>query len=360
MPILSPLLATLMTVVQVPFGPLNNRSLPISSSEFTFIALGDNRPAGAGLPPTGSFRELLKEVSVIGPSFVLSSGDLLYGNEETVEQYKREVAWTKPLLESLPCPFFNAPGNHEIYGKPEFLNLYTSLLGPIYGKFEFGGYRFLAVCTELPAEVPSVFGSQLDWLKRELGKPKPTVVFHHHPIYKRPSNPDSKGDAEVSNAQDLAALYLAGGVKLVLEGHDHVYNDQTHDGVHYVIAGGAGAPLDGPPMDGGFFHFLLVHVKGDVIETTPIPMGAVEVTPISDGTVAVGEYADVDLPVTNVRIFSKEKPTGVTAQYTSKTKRKAVEAELVSVEKHESGYESRIALTLPKHRATFISLTFAK
>jgi Calcineurin-like phosphoesterase len=360
MPFISASLALLLTRFQAPFAPLNHRSLPTSSQEFTFVALGDNRPAGAGLPPTGSFRELLKEVSVIGPAFVLSSGDLLYGNEETVDQYRQEVAWTKPILDSLPCPFYNAPGNHEINGKSEFLNLYTSLLGPTYGKFEFGGYRFLAVCTELPADAPSVFGPQLDWLKGELASPKPTVVFHHHPIYKRPSNPDAKGDAEVSNAQDLAALYRTGGVKLVLEGHDHVYNDQTHDGVHYVIAGGAGAPLDGPPLDGGFFHFLLVHVKGDTIETTPIPIGSVEVTPISDGQVAVGEYADLDLPVTNVRIFSKEKPIGVTARYASKAKRKMVEAELVSVEKHEGGYEARVALTLPKHRATFISLMFAK
>jgi hypothetical protein len=120
-------------LAQAPFAPLNHKPLPSSKDDFYFVALGDNRPAGSGLPPTGTYREILKEVSIIDPEFVLSTGDLLYGNEETLDQYKQEEVWMKPLLDTLPCPFFNVPGNHEINNNPEFLDEYTKTMGPTYG-----------------------------------------------------------------------------------------------------------------------------------------------------------------------------------------------------------------------------------
>jgi len=348
-----------LTLSQSPFVPLNHRSLPPTKSDFYFVALGDNRPAGAGLPPTATYRELLKEVSILGPSFIISTGDLLYGNEETIEQYRQEIVWIKPLLNALPCPFYNVPGNHEIDNRPEFLAEYAKSLGPLYGAFDYGGYRFIAVCTELPADKPSVFGKELTWLKDELTTSRPTFTYQHHPVFKRPTNPDPKEEAEVANASELHQLYIKGGVKIAFEGHDHVYNAQVHDGIQYIIAGGSGAPLDAGPTDGGFFHFVLVHVNGDQVEATPIPMGALEVIPVREGEVAVAGYADADLPIANLRIGSKRKPKGATAGYmTKKGKMKDVDVSIVRVSEVARGYEAQVSFILPMHRATLVKLTY--
>lgn len=342
---------------QTALTPLNHKPMPPESSDFTFIALGDNRPAGAGLPPTRTYRELIEEVSVIGPAFVLSSGDLYYGNEETLDMYKQEEAWMKPLLESLPCPFYNAPGNHEINNRADFLAEYQASTGPLYGSFEYGGIRFVAVCTELPGSKAHVDGAQLDWLKGLLGTKKPTVLFQHHPIFKRPTNPDAKEEAQVADSAVLHALYVAGGAQMVVEGHDHIYDQQTVDGVNYTIAGGAGAPLDGQTKDGGYFHFLLVHVKDGQMTATPVPLGTLEILSQGDGKTFAANYADTDLPISNLRVTSTFEPKAVTASYTTKKgKATDVAVKILKVEKSETGYVATLGLQLPKHRATLVKL----
>lgn len=346
-------------LLQIPFQPLNHKPLPPSQNDFYFVAMGDNRPAGAGLPPTHTFKELLKEISVIDPTFVISTGDLLYGNEESLDQYKQEEAWMKPLVDTLPCPFYNVPGNHEVNNRPEFLDEYTKTMGAAYGKFDFGGYRFVAVCTELAGANAAVDGSELAWLKQEFGKPQPTITFEHHPVFERPGNSDTQEEACVANATEMSDLYKQGGVKLAFEGHDHVYNRQEHDGVSYIIAGGSGAPLDAAPTDGGYFHFVLVHVSPSGVDATPVPMGAIEVVDRGDGSAVISDYADVNLPVSNLTITSKQKPAGVSAGYkTKKGKVKEVDSRILETRATGNGYETRVALVLPKHHATFVTLSF--
>jgi len=338
-----------------PFGSLNHQTLPASTNDFWFVALGDNRPAGAGLPPNRTFRELLEEVGIIGPKFIISSGDLLYGNEDTMDQFKQEIAWARPLLEALPCPFYNAPGNHEINNRADLLDAYTAAFGEPYGTFNYGGYKFVGVCTEFPAPKASIFGAQLDWLKSTLADKSPAIVFQHHPVFARETNAEE--GATIEGAASVHEMYRDGGVKMVVEGHDHIYNAQVHDGVDYRIAGGAGAPLDGQPGEGGYFHFMLVHAHDGKLEATPIPLGTLEITPISDGVVAASDYADTDLPVTNLKIESKFLPHSVTADYTTKAgKPKAVDVKISGMEKVRGKYVTRVSLTLVKHRATFVRL----
>ena len=351
---ISTLVCALLT--QAPFPSINQRPLPTSKSDFWFVALGDNRPAGAGLPPTQTFKSLLAEVGTIGPEFVLSSGDLLYGNEETLKQYNQEIQWIKPLVRSLPCPFFNAPGNHEINNRADFYKAYTNAFGAPYGAFDFGGFRFVAVCTEIPAEKPSIFGDQLDWLKKTLDGSKPAVVFQHHPVFVRASNSE-KETAHVDQSAEIHQIYLKGGAKLVIEGHDHIYNAQVHDGIDYRIAGGAGAPLDGPAEEGGYYHFVLVHAHDGQLDATVVPLGTLEVLPNGDGSVIVSDYANVDLPCTNVVIKTSFKPKSLKASYTTKKKKVvAVTAQILSTQKVGTAYETRVSLVAPRAHATEIQL----
>lgn len=353
------MIATTLFLATLPFAPLNHKSLPAPTNDFYFVAMGDNRPAGAGLPPTATFRGLLNEVAAIGPAFVLSTGDLFYGNEESVEQYKIEEGWMRPLLEALPCPFYNSAGNHEINNRPEFLSEYEAQWGQCYGSFEYGGLRFVAVCPELPAERPGIYGEQKAWLEGLLSDHKPSVIFQHHPVFARSTNTDPKEDATIKDAAQVHALYRDGGVKVVFEGHDHIYDRQEHDGIPYIIAGGSGAPLDGPTNVGGFFHFVLVHVVDGKVEATVVPAGTLEVVKLKDGSTAAGNYADVDLPASNILIDADRTPKGVTASYTTKKgKPKEVTASVVSVTKTARGFQVRVSAVLPKHRATIFRLTY--
>lgn len=349
------LLAASALAQSAAFAPLNHKPLPPESSDFYFVALGDNRPAGAGLPPTGTFREILREVAILGPSFVISSGDLLYGAEESLADYQREEHEVQELVNLLPCPFYNAPGNHEVSNKPEFLAEYTKTFGAPYGKFEFGGVRFLGLCSDLPGPSPLIGGDQLAWLKGVLKDRKPTVAFFHHPVFAR--KPDPSDSATIANHDEIHRLFVDKGVETVLEGHDHIFNEQIHDGVHYMIAGGAGAPLDGAPMEGGFFHFALGHAHGGKIDLTPIPLGAIELYQNQPNQAILGSYADGALPVRNLRVVCDHEPHSVKATYsTKKAKDLPVEAKLLRVEKGIGRWVAVVALDPPAHRATRIAL----
>ncbi|HTQ11571.1 MAG TPA: metallophosphoesterase, partial [Fimbriimonadaceae bacterium] len=168
------------------FQPVNHIPLPPEKTDFYFVALGDNRPAGAGQPPTDVFKEILREVSWIHPAFVISTGDLIYGNEETLQQYKQECAWIKPLVAEIGVPFFNAPGNHEMNARPEFQAEYTKELGQMYGSFDYGGCRFIALATDTGTTTAQYTPEELTWLNQALSDKKPAFIYQHRPIYIRP------------------------------------------------------------------------------------------------------------------------------------------------------------------------------
>ncbi|MCB8933735.1 MAG: metallophosphoesterase [Fimbriimonadaceae bacterium] len=348
------LAATVLATVcraQGVFPPINHIPLGPSKTEFTFVALGDNRPAGAGLPPTRVFQEILREVAWIHPDFVLSTGDLLYGNEESMEQYRAECAAIKPLIGAIGVPFFNAPGNHEIAGKPEFEMEYIKQFGPLYGSFEFGGCRFIALSTDSAAFPAKLGPDQYAWLNGQLADKRPSFVFGHHPIIAREGN-DEPGKT-VEQGPELVTKFSESNVKAVFEGHDHVFNHQTRGGVEYFIAGGAGAPLDAPPEQGGFFHFVLVHVKDGVMDATVVPLNAIDVTEDGDHAI-VSSYCDSDLELGNLTVTVATLPKTITAQADKKGKMAEVPVRLVSSEKLASGYRLHLAFTLTKHRQTIL------
>ena len=51
-------------------------------------------------------------------------------------------------------------------------------------------------------------------------------------------------------------------VRVIFQGHEHLFLGKRINGIDYVITGDAGAPLDGEPQNGGFYHFLLAGVDG--------------------------------------------------------------------------------------------------
>ena len=304
------------------------------------------------MPPTPIFRAMLKDVANLGPVFVLSSGDIVFGKDEPLDMYKSEFDKIQVLINELPCPLFNAPGNHEISERPEFYSEYTKRVGPTYGSFNFGQWKFIEVSTEEVGFSPAVAPTEMDWLQQVLSSPEPKMAFHHHPIYTRKTNTEE--GAGVTNHDAVEALYKAGNVKYVFQGHDHVFNHQEHAGINYYITGGAGAPLDAPPAEGGYFHFLVVHVTGQMVEIDPIPAGAIQVTPTESGEI-VGNYSDFPLHFHHLMVPCKAKPNSVSA-HSVKKKSTPVEAKLVGVEAVKGGYLAIIDLTAPPHLPTYVEL----
>ncbi|MFI5385095.1 MAG: metallophosphoesterase family protein [Fimbriimonadales bacterium] len=342
------------TAFQGPFQPINHIPLPPDRDDFTFVALGDNRPAGSGQPPTDVFKRILTEVAWIHPAFVLSTGDLIYGNEESIEQYRKECAWIKPLVAGVGVPFFNAPGNHEINARAEFQSEYTKQFGAMYGSFDYGGCRFIGLATDQADSTAKFTPAELSWLDTALADKKPAFIFQHRPYFAR--KPDPSDAATVDSAPAIAAKFAPANVKAVFEGHDHVFNHTTHGGVEYYIAGGAGAPLDAAPEEGGFFHYLLVHVRnGKVEDITVMPLGSIDVRQ-NGSDIRVSSYVDADVDLGNVVVTWPTQPTSVHAAYDKKGKMADTDAAIVAVEKGDGGFRVHLSLSLKKHRQTIVHL----
>jgi hypothetical protein len=340
-----------LALAQTSFPSINKLPLPASATKFDFVALGDNRPAGVGLPVTPVFREILKEVEMIKPTFILSSGDLVYGNEEPLDTYKHELDDMTGILGKLDIPFFNAPGNHEMAQKPDFIKEYASRFGPLYGSFNYGGWEFVALVTDRPDKESSLTESEIADLGTLIDGGSPTCVFMHHPVFARETNKED--GATVEQAAMLHDLFKGHNVKAVFEGHDHVYNHQQHDGVDYYIAGGAGAPLDAPPQGGGFFHYVIVHIDGDKISTDVIPVGSLVVEPLGADW-AVSDYSDYDIQARNIMVTLKDKPSSVVATLVKKKGPEPIDAQIVSTEQTADGWLVHVSLLVSKHRKTML------
>jgi 3',5'-cyclic AMP phosphodiesterase CpdA len=305
------------------------------------------------LPATDTFREILKEVETIHPAFVLSSGDLVYGNEEPIETYRHEMDEIQGLLKNLDVPFYNAPGNHEIAHRQDFQDEYEKRFGPLWGAFEYGGWRFLALSTDQANADASISAEEMAYVSQTLAKDEPTCVYMHRPVFGR--NGNTEEGAIVKQAPELHKLFRTHNVKAVFEGHDHVHNHQTHDGIEYYIAGGAGAPLDAAPQDGGFFHYVIVHVDGEKLSFDVIPAGGLTQTEV-DGQTVLGNYSNFDIQANDVQVRVKREPSSVTGASESKKGSTPVEAKLVGISQIGDEWIAHVSVRVAKHKKT--TLTF--
>ncbi len=296
-----------------------------TSTHFTFIAAGDNRPAGPNDPQPQTLAQILTDSKQFQPVFMLWSGDTIAGfriagkgmnRSKLIGEYDEFFG----IAHGAGVPIFNSPGNHEMDSlektdkgtmletpDAEMEKLYLERMkypanAPPYGAFNYGNSRFIAVDTE---EVPTILTlrsegkivnnnlkldpgfvsqTQMKLLANDLeaNKNKAHIfVFMHHPI--KPARRGSRLNKE--NADELEALFAKyPNVSFVIAAHEHLYynasgntlnpgsrTDPSSGGPGYLVSGGAGAPLDGCPNSSSKncspnFHYLVFEVNGNTVD----------------------------------------------------------------------------------------------
>ena len=295
-----------------------------ASTRFTFIAAGDNRPAGPHDPQPQTLAQILQDTKRFQPAFMLWSGDTIagfrvLGKSVNVAQLTAQYEEFFSIAAKAGVPIFNSPGNHEMdsldksntgtFETPDadMQKLYLKVMqypanAPAYGAFNYGNSRFIAVDTE---EVPSmltlrspgktvaknlqldpgyVTATQMKLLASDLeaNKNKAHIfVFMHHPI--KPARQGSQLNKE--NADELEALFAKyPNVSFVIAAHEHLYYNATGNtlnpasrtnpasgGPGYLVSGGAGAPLDTCPNPSSkncsaTNHYLVFDVNGNTVD----------------------------------------------------------------------------------------------
>ncbi len=192
----------------------------------------------------------------------LHLGDMAYGSGEFTEFEAHVFDIYRDLLHRVPS--YPTMGNHEYKtgkGTP-YLDVYSlwemaykEKKQERYYSFDYGNIHFVTIDSNEGSLLASVVDlndsddcNMLDWLEDDLAASKADwkIAFFHHPPY----SSSTRGATGMVTA-NVVPILEAGGVDLVLVGHDHHYERTARiaagkvdaKGIRYAIVGSGGAGL---------------------------------------------------------------------------------------------------------------------
>ena len=229
------------------------------SRPLRILAFGDS---GSGSPEQAALRDVFMEEDY---DLFLHLGDMAYGDGEFVEFEANMFAVYRDLLHRVPS--WPTIGNHEMKtdsGQP-YLDVYylpeqawREEENEYYYSFDQGNVHFVSLDSNGERLVPIALDSagnvdddMVDWLADDLASSDAEwkIAIFHHPPY------SSSSRAPNGLVRDqLLPVLEAGGVDLVLVGHDHHYErtvpmaggcvaEDPLSGITYIVAGAGGAGL---------------------------------------------------------------------------------------------------------------------
>jgi hypothetical protein len=208
--------------------PCPANDLPLKPNSVRFAVIGDMGTGEKAQYEIAQQMERYREKTMF--DFVLMLGDNIYGGK-SVGDMKRKFEYPYQALLNAGVKFYASLGNHddpnERFYKP------FNMGEKRYYSFKRGNAEFFALdSTYMSPE-------QLNWLTRSLSGSSAAwkICFFHHPLYSdgRFHGPDT--DLRMR----LEPIFQAYGVKLVLSGHDHVYERiKPHNGIYYFVLGNSG------------------------------------------------------------------------------------------------------------------------
>jgi 3',5'-cyclic AMP phosphodiesterase CpdA len=199
--------------------------LPLKQDSVRFAVIGD---MGTGDKPQyeiAAQMEASREKTKF--DFVLTLGDNIYGDKDMKKKFEDPY---KPLLDA-GLKFYASLGNHdnpnERFYKP------FNMSEKRYYNFKKGNAEFFALDSNY------MDPEQLAWLDKALHDSSAAwkICYFHHPLYSdgKFHGPDTDLRAR------LEPVLQAGGVRLVLTGHEHLYERiKPHNGIYYFVLGNSG------------------------------------------------------------------------------------------------------------------------
>jgi predicted phosphodiesterase len=193
-----------------------------------------------------TFRTLVPRLKEADIDLLFVAGDFVQHGYKLREW---QTEWFSPLsIDGFgqSTPLMMARGNHDANGA--FAHAYAPLPGNSHWyAFTRNGVRFIVLDSESdPVKTPA----QLRWLEDELASDASRyaefriVSFHKPPFSNRWHSKTSTYDGETWVRNHVVPLMARYKVDLVVTGHAHAYQRRDHEGVRYLVVGGAGGALD--------------------------------------------------------------------------------------------------------------------
>lgn len=261
-----------------------------ASRELRFVVIGDSRPITGTLKQSPPYKQMLWETDLIAPSLMVHVGDLVFGYMSGANSLEAQYADLVQTMSPVRTPIHYAIGNHEI-GATGGEALFSRDVGKLWYSFNMGKSHFIILNSDCcgDGDKGTLGPEQLEWLKGDLAAASGAAnvfVFMHKPMFDNQNNRRGSSWNDLAMRDEVHDMFVkAGNVRAVFAGHIHIYGDVTFDGIPYYITGGGGAETEHPER-GGFYHYLLVSVRGtnmDVRVVEPYHLWY-ECEPACDGT----------------------------------------------------------------------------
>lgn len=246
----------------------------VSAQEFKFAFLTDMH-----VHSDSTLGQVDRRLRSLPPlvELILSGGDNVdIDNLKTTELSggEQRLKQLKNLFERTKKPYHMAIGNHDRFsrdlrnGKNDF-ELFEKTFGQTYYTFEHKGWKFIVLNSVETKDNHYVIGEQqLQWLRdvvKNTAKDQPVVVISHVPFlsvyYPVLEGQYTAADTFI-NQKQVFDLFKTHNLKLVLQGHMHLYEEIKVKGVQFITAGAVSGNWWQGNFEGTDPGHLEVDVKG--------------------------------------------------------------------------------------------------
>ncbi|GGG74449.1 hypothetical protein GCM10007415_02410 [Parapedobacter pyrenivorans] len=225
------------------------------------------------------FKQAIQLAETKGVDFILTGGD--NADVDAMKSNQRETAVRlfseyKAVVDQSSLPFKYTIGNHDRYwGDGEKSGtygekLFESFFGETYYSFEHRGWLFIVLnSAQICDGQYCVDDTQQLWLSDLLARTpadQPIIVSTHVPFLSLyyPVLEGKYTDADTFvNQKEIFDMFGAHNLKLVLQGHQHLYEEIKVKGVQFITAGAVSANWWGGAFHGTEEGFLKVDIAGD-------------------------------------------------------------------------------------------------
>lgn len=258
------------------------------NSDFKFAFLTDIHLNEKAKNCFQGFEQAIEHAKNNQAQFIITGGDNVdidvLGNrkQEAEALYKK----FRKTLDNAEIKIYPTIGNHDRFmGENKTDELYNDgmfekHISKTYYSFEYQGWHFIVLnSTKTCNNNYCIDKPQIDWLKNELeklSKETPIIVSVHVPflsVYYPAVDGEYKPTDTFSNFKEVWDMFKNYNLKLVLQGHMHLYEEIKIKNVQFITGGAVSAAWWGGSYYGTEEGYLLVSVSGDSFDWKYVDYG---------------------------------------------------------------------------------------
>ena len=249
-----------------------------NQSSFSFAFLTDIHLNKGDNGCFEGFEKAIESAKNSGADFLMTGGDnvdidVLGNDAKTAHELFGRLAKT---IEKSNIPFYLTLGNHDRFWGTEKNDplynegLFEKYIDKSYYSFNHKGWHFIVLnTTQTCNNNYCVKEEQKEWLARDLAQvdaETPIIVSAHVPflsVYYPVLRGEYTSTDTFSNFKELWDMFENKNLKLVLQGHMHLYEEIKVKGVQFITAGAVSASWWGGAYHGTEEGFLKIDIDGN-------------------------------------------------------------------------------------------------